>query len=331
MLPTVHTDRQSQEPLLPHEVPNRPWNKVAVDLFQFRNKDFLIAVDYYSGFYEIKRMQTTRASAVIQVLKSQFACHGIPQTVVSDNGPQHTCDEFKFFAAAWKFHHVTSCPRHPKSNGRVEAAVKACKSLIKKTEESGEDVQLALLAARNTPVEGLDASPVQLLFARRTRSLLPQHCSLLQPSTPKNIATKRTKIKRKQKYYHDRNALAKPLPDIPVGDVVRMRLPGQSTWSTGICTKKLPYRSYHVFAGGATYRRNRRNLLVIPADQPESPIVEVSPKPSNMTAEPDVPAQMPQSSKGVVPTSTSSTSSCVPTRKSQRSVRKPVWHADYQT
>ena len=92
-----------------------------------------------------------------------------------------------------------------------------------------------------------------------------------------------------------------------------MRLPGQSTWSTGICTKKLPYRSYHVFADGTTYRRNRRDLLVIPADQPESPIVEVSPKPSNMTAEPDIPAQMPQSSKVVVPTSTSSTSSCVPT------------------
>ena len=31
---------QGQEPLLPLEVPNRPWNKVAVDLFQFRNKDF---------------------------------------------------------------------------------------------------------------------------------------------------------------------------------------------------------------------------------------------------------------------------------------------------
>ena len=196
----AHRPEQGQEPLLPHEVPNRPWNKVAVDLFQFRNKYFLITADYYSGFYEVKCMQTTHASAVIQVLKSQFARHGIPQTVVSDNGPQYACDEFKTFAAAWEFHHVTSSTHHPKSNGRVEAAVKACKSLIKKTEESSEEVQLALLAACNTPVEGLDASPVQLLFGCHTRSLLPRHCSLVQPSTPKNIATKRTKIKHKQKY-----------------------------------------------------------------------------------------------------------------------------------
>ena len=91
---------QGQEPMLPHEVPNRPWNKVEVDLFQFKNKDFLITVDYYSGFYEVKRMQKTRASAAIQVLKTQFARHGIPQAVVSDNGPQFACDEFKTFAAA---------------------------------------------------------------------------------------------------------------------------------------------------------------------------------------------------------------------------------------
>ena len=121
----AHRPEQGQEPMLPHEVPDTPWNKVAMDLFQFRNKDFLITVDYYSGFYEVQSMQTTRASAVIQTLKSQFARHGIPQTVVSDNGPQFACDEFKTFAAAWEFHHVTSSPRHPKSNRRVEAAVKA--------------------------------------------------------------------------------------------------------------------------------------------------------------------------------------------------------------
>ena len=183
------------------------------------------------------------------------------------------------------------------------------------------DVLLALLAARNTPVEGLDASSIQLLFGRRTRSLLPQHFFLLQPSTPKNIVTKRTKIKRKQKFYHDRHTFTKPLPNLPFRSVVRMRLPGQSTWSTGICTKKLPYPSYYVLVDGTTYRRNRRDLLVTPADQPASPFVEVSPQPSEMTAEPHVSVQMPQSSKVVVPTSTPSTSSCVPTRRSLR-VRK---------
>lgn len=69
---------------------------------------------------------------------------------------------------------------------------------IKKIEGSCEDVQLVLLAAHNTTVDGPDASPVQLLFGRRTGSLLLQHCSLMQPSTPKNIATKPTKIERKQ-------------------------------------------------------------------------------------------------------------------------------------
>lgn len=83
----AHWVEQGQEPMLPHDAPNRPWNKVAVDLFQFRNKDFLITVDYFTGFYEVQSMHTTRASALIQVLKSEFARHGISRTVVSDNGP----------------------------------------------------------------------------------------------------------------------------------------------------------------------------------------------------------------------------------------------------
>ena len=99
----AHRPEQGQEPMLPHEVPKGPWNKVAVDLFQFRNKDFVITVYYYTGFYEVQRMQTTRASAVVQVLKSQFACHGIPQTVVSDNCPQYACDEIKTFQLLGSF------------------------------------------------------------------------------------------------------------------------------------------------------------------------------------------------------------------------------------
>ena len=229
---------QGQELMLPHEVPNMEQShsgSVSIQKQRFSHHCRLLQWFLLSQTHPDNSCQCGNSSSQVSICPPRD-----PTDCRIRQWSQYACDEFKTFATAWEFHHVTSSPHHPESNGRVEAAVKACKSLIKKTEESGEDVQLALLAACNTPVEGLDASPVQLLFGRRTRFLLPQHCSLLQPSTPKNIATTRTKIKRKQKYYHDRHALAKPLPDLPVGSVVRIRLPGQSTWSTGICTKKLP-------------------------------------------------------------------------------------------
>ena len=51
---------------------------------------------------------TSRASAVIRVLCELFATHGIPDTVISDNGPQYANQEFKEFARDWGFVHVTS-------------------------------------------------------------------------------------------------------------------------------------------------------------------------------------------------------------------------------
>jgi len=40
---TIH-----KEPMIPHEVPSRPWEKVGVDYFIVHNKDFPLIVDYYS-------------------------------------------------------------------------------------------------------------------------------------------------------------------------------------------------------------------------------------------------------------------------------------------
>lgn len=38
---------QVSEPLQPHPVPDRPWQRVAIDLFTFENRNYLVLVDYY--------------------------------------------------------------------------------------------------------------------------------------------------------------------------------------------------------------------------------------------------------------------------------------------
>ena len=53
-----------------------------------------------------------------------------------------------------------------------------------------------------------------------------------------------------------------------VSNIVFMRLPRKSMWSTRICVKNLPYGSYQIFVDGTTYRRDRRDLLVTKTDQP---------------------------------------------------------------
>jgi predicted Fe-S protein YdhL (DUF1289 family) len=81
-------NHQSKEPLKPHEVPARPWAKIGLDLFSFDGRTYLIATDYYSNFFEIDQLDSTTSKDVIRKLRAQFVRHGIPDTCISDNGPQ---------------------------------------------------------------------------------------------------------------------------------------------------------------------------------------------------------------------------------------------------
>ena len=80
-------------------------------------------VDYASSYVEIAKLAATTSPDVILHMRSIFARHGIPETVVSDNGPQYASYEFARFASEDGFIHVTSSPRYPQSNGKAERPV----------------------------------------------------------------------------------------------------------------------------------------------------------------------------------------------------------------
>jgi len=118
-------NEQSKEPLLPHEIPDRPWQRVACDLFEYNEIDYLITVDYYSNFFEVDRLiENKKAPEIIRHLKAHFSRYGLPDLVISDNGPPFNSADFKVFAARYDFEHRTSSPRYAQSNGKAENAVK---------------------------------------------------------------------------------------------------------------------------------------------------------------------------------------------------------------
>ena len=75
---------QHPEPMIPF--PDLPWQKVGTDLFAWNGHTYLLVVDYYSRFKEIVKLSNTSSTLVINHLQSIFAQHGIPNTVVSENG-----------------------------------------------------------------------------------------------------------------------------------------------------------------------------------------------------------------------------------------------------
>ena len=45
-------------------------------------------VDYFSRWPEVRKLSSTTSKGVIEAFKSIFSGQGIPQTLISDNGPQ---------------------------------------------------------------------------------------------------------------------------------------------------------------------------------------------------------------------------------------------------
>ena len=87
-----------------------------MDLFSFRNKSYLVIVDYYSNYIKVCHLyHQTKSPDVISHVKAILARFGIPRVVISDNCPQ-----------------FSSSPDYPKANGMAESAVKTVKCIFKK-------------------------------------------------------------------------------------------------------------------------------------------------------------------------------------------------------
>ena len=286
---TVCSERRPsnpKEPMLPHDIPSRPWQKVATDLFTWENKDYLITTDYYSRFFELDEMTTTTTAAVVRKLKAHFARHGIPETLISDNGPQYASAEFALFAKEWDFDHIKVSPRYAQSNGLAEKTVQIAKSILDKAKAGKGSALISLLEYRNTPVDGLE-SPAHLLMSRQLRSVLPVTQRQLQPQVvdPQTVVVRRLQCQATQKRYYDRGS--RPLPTLQPGDEVFVQLTPGGRWQPArITARGRAPRSYVLqTTEGSTYRRNRRFIRCQPRQTqgppPEPTLVgNVAPEPA---------------------------------------------------
>ncbi|XP_028406774.1 uncharacterized protein K02A2.6-like [Dendronephthya gigantea] len=303
-----------------------------MDLFELGKQHFVLLVDHWSGFFEVQELTRTTADKVIVACKVQFARHGIPDTVITDNGPQFSAAEFSTFANDWQFKHVTSSPRYPQSNGRAENAVKTCKMLLTKAKAAGQDPLLAILDWRNTPTEGLGTSPAQRLMGRRTRTLLPTHKNLLKQ--PISESTRDKLVARKSRQIHHYNKTHQPLQPLKKGQAIRMKLPNATKWTLRTCTRVLDNRSYEVDVSGRMYRRNRRQLRASQERPPTPPVAGSDPEfePEQSRREPENRLVENEANPEHTPSLDSAPSaenSEKPPRRSERVRCKPGWHKEY--
>ncbi|KAF6035044.1 hypothetical protein EB796_006640 [Bugula neritina] len=171
-----------------------PWERVHLDFAgPFKDKMWLICIDAHSKFPYMGKMEIGQTSAkqTIQVLKDIFSLEGLPNTVVTDNGPQFTSSDFEAFCKQHGISHITSPPHHPPSNGEAERFVQTFKRSVEKNCVGGvpltDSVRLTLATYRSLPHPALEwKTPAEVLHGRQPRCLL----SLINPFNTRNYQTK---------------------------------------------------------------------------------------------------------------------------------------------
>ena len=110
--PTCQTVQHDpvKSPLMPWKYPSHPWSRVHADFAMFRNMNYLVVVDSFSKWFEVVPMKSTTASRTVEELRKLFAQHGLPEELVSDNGPQFIASEFEVFMRSNGVKHTKCAP-----------------------------------------------------------------------------------------------------------------------------------------------------------------------------------------------------------------------------
>ena len=238
-------------PLHPWMWPNSPWTRIHIDFAgPFQGQMFLIAVDAHSKWPEVVEMTTTTTTNTLSALRDMFGRWGLPEQIVSDNGPQFISEEFATFVKKNGIQHTRCAPYHPSSNGLAERFVQTFKRAMKASERDGRPLshRLAefLLTYRATPHATTGVSPSSLFLQRQIRTRF----DLLKPDVKRHVQLKQSQ----QKTYHDRHSR---LRQFQVGQPVMAKNFRQGNWVPGIMISSQGPLSYSIKLGdGRVWKRH---------------------------------------------------------------------------
>ena len=241
-------------PLHPWQWATRPWQRVHIDFAEKRGKYLLIIYDSYSKWVDALPMKTITAEKTIEKLRVVFAYFGLPEKIVSDNGPQFTSEQFRLFLLNNGIQHHLVPVYHPASNGAAERSVQTVKTALeKKVLDTNVPTNMSLshklasflIMYRSTPHTVTGQSPATLFLKRQIRNRF----TLLKP----NLEERVTKQQEQQVKNHDKRGVR--MREFEPGEVVRVknfRGSGPEKWLSGTIIERSGLLTYTVEVGGNT-------------------------------------------------------------------------------
>ena len=120
-------------PITPWLFPQRPWSRIHLDYAgPTEGKIILVMVDAYSKWIATSVAKSATTHTTIEELRKLFVDHGLPDSVVTDNGACCTSSELHCFLKRNNVTHIKTPAYHPSSKGLAERAVQVVKAGLKK-------------------------------------------------------------------------------------------------------------------------------------------------------------------------------------------------------
>ena len=269
----------SAAPLHPWLWPDQPWQRIHIDYAgPFRGKMFLLLIDAHSKWPEIFEMASTTSGSTIAMLRRVFAAYGLPEHLVSDNGPQFTSTEFREFLRSNRVKHIQTAPYHPASNGAVERLVQTFKQAMKAGEQDGftlqHQLQNFLITYCSTPHATTGQSLASLFLGRP----LCTRFDLLRPMVGERVRGEQAR----QKHNHDGH---RSYREFPVGTHVMVREGrDKSHWLPGTVRERRGPVSYLVELDSGVWCRRHVDHLREMFSPTTTPISDPTSKEENISS-----------------------------------------------
>ena len=243
-------------PLHPWVWPTKPWQRVYIDFAgPFQGSMFLVAVDAHSKWPEAYVMSSTTVPKTLDILRNMFSAYGLPDQIVSDNGPQFVASEFAHFIKQNGVKHTRSSPYHPSTNGLAERFVQSMKQSLKASAKSGRSLSQRLydflLTYRTSPHSTTRVSPCSLFLKREIRTRF----DLLKPNQEARVLEKQSQ----QKADHDSHAQGRQF--FPSQTVMAKNLRPGPNWIPAVVVERLGPLSYLVETEDRELWRRHVDLL----------------------------------------------------------------------
>ena len=171
-------------------MPEKVWETINIDhLGPLPNGKYcLVLIDQRSRYPVVAFTTSIDATSLMKVLENVFAQYGLPDILITDNGPPFSSTNIRNYFEIKRIYYQKITPRWPRANGEVERFMQPLSKIIKVAYIERTDwensVHQFLYSYRNTPHSVTQVPPAELMFSRELHYTNPD----ISSKTDKNIA-----------------------------------------------------------------------------------------------------------------------------------------------